>query len=147
MPARFLYLECNGSPTRWDGTRYFEYLAGIRSDLPHDLQSLTDEARYKLPSTSILSLWRSDVIRFEAAADRILICAVNDYGTRRFEFEYKGIRKFLTTSVSLYSLPSIVVQELVKLPRGVLRHTFSDMRGGFTTIYASSIAFRDNVIQ
>jgi hypothetical protein len=147
MPAHFLYLKNDGSPTRWDGTRYFEYLARIRNELPADLQSLTDKARYEMPSTSALSIWRSSISRIEAGPDGISIGAINDYATRRFEFQYNGVRKFQTTSARLSNMPTIVVQELVALPGGVFRHTFSDMAGGFTTIHAFSVSFREYVVQ
>ena len=147
MPAQFLYLQNNGSPTRWDGTRYFQYLARIRTDLPADLQSLTDEARFDMPSNSPLSMWRSTVSRIEAGADFISISAANDYGTRQFEFQYSGVRKFQTTSGRLIHMPTIVVQELVALRGGVLRHTFSDMTGAFTTIHAQAMSFREHVVQ
>jgi len=147
MPAQFLYLKNGGSPTRWDGTRYFEYIAKVWADLPVGLQSLTEKARYDMPSNSPLSIWRSSVSHFEVAADRISIDATNDYGTRRFEFRYNGVRKFQTTSASLVYMPTIVVQELVKLRGGVLRHTIADMSGQLTTIHATSIAFREDVLQ
>ncbi|MCB1634304.1 MAG: hypothetical protein KDI51_06900 [Xanthomonadales bacterium] len=73
--------------------------------------------------------------------------ATNDYGTRLFEFVYAGICKFQTTSGRLYFMPSIVVQELVVLRNGLLRHTFSDMRGDFTTIHATSLSFQEGPIQ
>ncbi len=81
------------------------------------------------------------------SCDGITIAATNDYGTRRFEFVYSGVCKFQTTSNTLNFLPSIVIQELVKLRNGLLRHTFSDMRGDFTTIHASSLSFADSLIQ
>ena len=147
MPAHFLYLKNDGSPTRWDGARYFDYLARIRNNLPADLQSLTDKGRYEMPSISALSIWRSGVSRIEAGPDSISIGAINDYGTRHFEFQYNGVRKFQTTSARLSSLPTIVVQELVVLPGGVFRHTFSDMAGAFTTIHALVVSFREHVVQ
>jgi hypothetical protein len=147
MPAHFLYLKNDGSPTRWDGTRYFDYLARIRNNLPADLQSLTDKARYEMPSTSALSIWRSSVSRIEVRDDAISIGALNDYGTRRFEFQYSGVRKFQTTSAKLSHMPIIVVQELVVLPSGVFRHTIADMAGAFTTIHAFSVSFRERVVQ
>ena len=147
MPARFLFLDNTGSPTRWDGTRYFDYLATIRDRLPSDLQSLTAKERYDLPSSSELSLWHSDVSYIEVSHERIAVRATNDYGTRRFEFIYSGVCKFQTTSERLYYMPGIVVQELVVLRNGILRHTFSDMGGDCTTIHASSISFQDSIIQ
>ena len=147
MPARFLYLENCGSPTQWDGTRYLEYLAKVRPRLPSDLQSLTGIDRYKLPSDSDLSLWRSDVTHMQASRDGITFSATNDYGTRRFEFIYSGVCKFQTTSSKLHFLPTIVIQELVKLRNGLLRHTFSDMGGDFTTIHASSLSFQESLLQ
>lgn len=147
MPARFLFLDNSGSPTRWDGTRYFDYLVKIRTRLPGDLQSLTAKGRYDLPSGSELSLWRSGVSYIQASRDQVVIGATNDYGTRRFEFIYSGICKFQTTSDRLYFMPAIVVQELVVLRNGLLRHTFSDMGGDCTTIHASSLSFQESVIQ
>lgn len=147
MPARFLYLDNIGSPTQWDGTRYFEYLATIRSRLPGDLQDLTAEERYDLPSGSDLSLWRSSVTYIQAGGDRIAIGATNDYVTRRFELTYSGVLKFQTTSSRLHFMPCIIIQELVRLRGGVLRHTFSDMGGDLTTIHASSITFQESFIQ
>ena len=147
MAAHFLYLKNAGSPTRWDGTRYFDYLLRIRDDLPADLQSLTDKSRYEMPSTSALSIWRSSVTRIEAEGDQISIGAINDYGNRRFEFQYSGVRKFQTTSARISHMPTIVVQELVMFPGGLFRHTFSDMTGAFTTIHACSVAFREHVVQ
>ncbi|MBP3984306.1 hypothetical protein J5837_07675, partial [Pseudoxanthomonas helianthi] len=147
MPARFLYLDNSGSPTQWDGTRYFDYLAKVRARLPSDLQSLTAKERYELPSGSDLSLWRSNVTYIQANRDGITFGAINDYGTRRFEFAYSGICKFQTTSNRLYFMPAIVVQELVKLRNGLLRHTISDMRGDFTTIHASSLSFQESLIK
>lgn len=147
MPARFLFLDNIGSPTQWDGSRYFKYLETIRSNLPGDLQDLTAEKRYDLPSGSELSLWRSSVTCIQAGGDRIAIGATNDYGTRRFELTYSGVLKVQTTSSKLRFMPCIIIQELVKLRGGVLRHTFSDMRGDFTTIHASSITFQESLIQ
>lgn len=146
MPARFLYIDNSGSPTKWDGTRYFGYLAKARSRFPSDLQSLTAEERYDLPSGSDLSLWRSEVTYIQASPDKISIGATNDYGTRRFEFVYSGACKFQTTSDRLYFMPALVIQELVQMHNGLLRHTFSDMRGDFTTIHASSISFQEILI-
>jgi hypothetical protein len=103
--------------------------------------------RYRLPSDSDLSLWRSDVTYIEASRDRIVFGATNDYGTRRFEFIYSGVCKFQTTSDKLYFLPTIVMQELVQLRNGLFRHTISDMGGDFTTIHASSLSFHESPIQ
>jgi hypothetical protein len=100
-----------------------------------------------MPSTSALSIWRSSVTRIEVEADQISIGATNDYGTRRFEFQYNGVRKFQTTSARISHMPTIVVQELVALPDGLFRHTFSDMAGAFTTIHAFSVTFREHVVQ
>ena len=147
MPARFFHLENSGSPTQWDGTRYLEYLAEVRPRLPSDLQSLTAIERYKLPSESDLSLWRSDVTHMQASRDGITISARNDYRTRRFEFIYSGVCKFQTTSSKLYFPPTIVIQELIQLRNGIFRHTFSDMGGDFTTIHASSLSFEESLLQ
>jgi hypothetical protein len=141
-----MYIKNTGSPTRWDCTRYFQYLAGVRLDLAEELQDLTAPGRYELPSGSPLSLWRSGVTHFEANGDRIKIGARNDYGTRRFEFSYTGVSKVQTTMVSAYFLPEIVMQELVQLRNGVLRHTLSDMGGCFITIHAVSVGFQDSPI-
>ena len=147
MPARFLFLDNDGSPTRWNGTRYFKYLKRIRARLPSDLQSLTSKERFDLPSGSELSLWLADVTYIRASGDEIEIWATNDYGTRRFQFIYSGVRKLQTTSRRLYFKPALVVQELVQLRNGVLRHTFSDMRGDTTTIHALSLSFQESRIQ
>lgn len=147
MSARFLFLDNAGSPTSWDGTRYFDYLLKIRDRLPSDLQSLTAKERYDLPSSSELSLWRSDVSYIQVTRDEISVAATNDYGTRRFEFMYSGVCKFQTTSDRLYYMPGIVIQELVVLRNGLLRHTFSDMGGDCTTIHASSLSFQESIIQ
>ena len=147
MPARFLYLDNTGSPTRWDGTRYFEYLSRIRDGLPSDLQSLTTKERYDLPSRSELSLWQSDVTLIQTTRDAISIVATNDCGTRRFEFLYSGVCKLQTTTNRLWHMPNIVVQELVQLRNEILRHTFSHLGGNFTTIHAMSLSFRESLIQ
>src|SRR5688572_4999249 len=139
MTARFLFLENGGSPTRWDATRYFDYLKGIRGSLPDDLRSLTAPERFDLPSSSALSFWRSDVTFFHVDPENIRIGAINDYGTRRFEFCYSGVQKIQTTTSKLYFMPSIVMQELVLMRGGLIRHTFSDMAGNFTTIYSSGL--------
>lgn len=147
MPAHFMFLQNTGSPTRWEVSRYFDYLARIRASLPADLQSLTEEARYELPSTSTLSMWRSGVTHFHVDVDHISIGARNDHRTRQFEFDYAGVHRFQTTSTRADFMPTIVIQELVQLRNGLLRHTFSDMHGDLTTIHAASLSFRDNVIQ
>lgn len=146
MSARFLYLDNDGSPTCWDATRYFECLSKVRATLPGDLQSLTAKERFDLPSGSSLSLWRSDVTHIRASGDEIVIEATNDYGARRFEFVYVGVRKFQTTSRTLYFRPTLVIQELVQLRNGFFRHTFSDMGGDMTTIHASSLSFHEVLI-
>jgi hypothetical protein len=92
-------------------------------------------------------MWRSSITRFEVGVDKILIEATNDYGTRRFGFLYAGVKKLQTTSARLYYMPTIVVQELVKLRGGVYRHTFSDMGGAFTTIHAATVTFSEDIVQ
>jgi hypothetical protein len=147
MPARFLYLDNTGSPTRWNVSRYFAYLAKMQGSLASDLKSLTSEDRYDLPSSSALSLWRSDVTYIQIGQDRISIGAKNDDGTRRFEFIYSGVCKLQTTSSKLYFMPSIVMQELVRLRNGLFRHTFSDLGGDFTTIHCLDLSFNESLIQ
>ncbi|MEZ5463622.1 MAG: hypothetical protein R3F22_00040 [Lysobacteraceae bacterium] len=111
------------------------------------MQSLTAAQRFELPSGSELSLWCSQVTHISADHDSIAIAAMNDYKTRRFDFNYHGVRKVHARGIDLSFLPAIVVQELVLLRSGLFRHTISDMGGHLVTIYASSIAFQDNRIQ
>jgi len=143
MPARFMFLDNLGSPTRWGLDRYFDYLAKVRPTLPTDLQDLTAEDRYQLPSMSAMSLWHAGFTQVEIGRESILICAHNDYGTRRLEFRYSGVCKYQTTAANVRAMPSIVVQELVQLRNGILRHTFSHLGGYFTTIHARSVSFSD----
>ena len=147
MTARFLYLKNDGSPTRWDGTRYFEYLETVRESLPEDLRSLTSSARFNLPSASELSLWHSGINFIHIDRDQIKFGAVNRYGSRRFEFTYTGVMKVQTTLVRSYYMPSIVVQELVLMRGGTLRHTFSNLGGDFITIHSSGLTFQEDILQ
>lgn len=147
MAARFIYLKNEGSPTRWDGTRYFAYLDTIRHSLPEDLVSLTDRGRYELPSYSKSSLWHADITQLEIARDQIRVSATNDYRTRRFEFIYAGVKKVVYMRVKFRAMPSVVVQELVVMPNGLFRHTCSDLGGDCTTVYASSLSFNESHIQ
>jgi hypothetical protein len=55
--------------------------------------------------------------------------------------------KFQTTLSRLYFRPTLIMQELVLLRNGVLRHTFSDMGGDLTTIHAASLSFQESVTQ
>lgn len=147
MPARFIYLRNTGSPTRWDVDRYFHYLRDARPALQADLQDLTSADRYELPSMSPRSMWHSVITEIEVRSGSILLAARNDYDTRRFEFTYSGVCRVQTTYQQLRAMPSIVVQELVKLRNGVLRHSFSHLGGDVTTIHASSIGFSDRPLQ
>jgi hypothetical protein len=112
-----------------------------------DLQSLTDKQRYALPSDSDLSLWRSTLNYIHVNGATIVIGGVNETESRRFELIYSGVCKVQTTSSRLYFMPALVIQELVQLRNGLLRHTLSDMGGDLTTIHASSIAFQESIIQ
>jgi hypothetical protein len=147
MPARFMYLENTGHPTSWDATRYAEYLKKAQVRLSGDLQSLTAIERLKLPSMSEHSFWWTKVTYIQVEGDTIKIGAANDENARRYEFVYSGVRKFQTTSTRLYFKPTLIMQELVLLHNGVLRHTFSDSRGNLTTIHASSLSFQEGDIQ
>ncbi len=147
MAAKFIFLKNEGSPTRWDGTRYFEYLKTIKRSLPDDLASLTHLERYALPSHSDLSFWHSVVTHIESHDDLIKIIANNDFGTRRFEISYLGIKKIQSTKLKFKARPWLVMQELVVMPNGLLRHTYSDIGGDFTTIYATGMTFHENLLQ
>jgi hypothetical protein len=147
MPARFIYLENTGHPTSWDATRYAEYLKKLQARLPSDLQSLTAIERLKLPSMSEHSFWWTEVTDIQVGGDTIKIGAANEEKARSYEFVYSGVCKFQTTLSRLYFKPTLIMQELVLLRNGVLRHTFSDMGGDLTTIHASSLSFQESVIQ
>lgn len=147
MAARFIFLDNEGSPTRWDGTRYFAYLETIRESLPEDLASLTAKERYTLPSSSEMSFWHSEVSQLEATRDLIRVVARNDYGTRRFELVYSGVVKVQSTALMLRAMPWLVMQELVVMRGGLFRHTYTDIRGQYTTIYARSLTFDESLIQ
>jgi len=147
MPARFMYLQRTGYPTSWDATRYADYLKKARSRLPLDLQSLTAIDRLELPSASELSFWWTEITYIQMGGDTITIGAANDERARRYEFVYSGVCKFQTTSRRLYFKPTLIMQELVLLRNGVLRHTFSDTGGDLTTIHASSLSFRESLVQ
>ena len=147
MAAGFIFLKNEGSPTRWDGTRYFEYLKSIRRSLPEDLLNLTVQERYALPSYSDLSFWHSEVTHLDAHDDIIHLAAKNDYGNRRFEFSYTGVKKVQSTRLKFRARPWLVMQELVLMPNGLFRHSYSDIRGDFFTIYATSMTFSESVLQ
>jgi hypothetical protein len=147
MAARFIFLDNEGSPTRWDGTRYFAYLEGLRERLSDDLVSLTAKERYVLPSSSELSFWHSEVTQIEATHDLIRVVAKNDYGNRRFEFVYSGVVKVQSTALKLGAMPWLVIQELIIMRGGLLRHTYADIRGHHTTIYARRLTFNESFIQ
>ena len=147
MPARFMFLQNTGHPTSWDSTRYADYLKKTRARLPPDLQSLTAIERLELPSVSERSFWWTEITYLQIGGDTITIGAANDERARRYEFVYSGVRKFQTTSNRLYFKPTLIMQELVLLRNGVLRHTFSDMRGDLTTLHASSLSFQESLVQ
>ncbi len=146
MPARFMYLQNLGSPTRWDVDPYLQYLSEVRETLPSELQDLTTPDRYELPSMSARSMWHAGFTEIEFQSASIFLAARNDKGTRRFEFRYGGALKVQTSYHRMRAMPSIVMQELVRLRNGVLRHSFSHLGGDITTIYASSIGFSDRPI-
>ena len=143
MPPRFMYLKNMGSPTRWDVDPYLHYLKGVRATLPSDLQDLTTPDRFHLPSMSARSMWHTGFSEIQVQMASIFLAARNDHETRRFEFRYSGVLKVQTSYQCLRAMPSIVVQELVRLRNGVLRHSFAHLGGDVTTIHASSIAFSD----
>lgn len=91
-------------------------------------------------------MWHARFTEIEIHSTSILLAARNDYYTRRFEFRYGGVLKVQTSYRRLMAMPSIVVQELVKLRNGVFRHSFSHLGGDITTIHASSIGFSDRPI-
>lgn len=138
-----MYLENMGSPTRWDVDPYLDYMEDVRAALAPDLQDLTTPDRYHLPSMSVRSMWHAVVSEIQVQSAGILLAARNDHGTRRFEFRYGGVLRVETGETQHGAMPSIVVQELVVLRNGVLRHSFSNHRGNITTIHASSISFSD----
>jgi len=146
MAARFIFLKNEGSPTRWDGTRYFEYLKAIRRSLPDDLVSLTRQERYALPSSSDMSFWHSVVTHVQANEDQIQIVAENDYGTRRFEISYSGVKKVQSTQLKFKARPWLVMQELVLMPKGLFRHTYSDIGGDLITVYSAGMRFNEAVL-
>jgi hypothetical protein len=143
MAARFLYLQSAGSPTRWNVDRYFQYMQAVRPSLPLDLQDMTAEDRYELPSMSPRSMWHASVTQIEVKSRELFLSARSDGDSRRFEFSYSGVCKVQSTFHSLRAMPSIVVQELVRLPNGVYRHSLSYLGGDMSTIYARSIGFSD----
>ena len=147
MAARFIFLDNEGSPTRWDGTRYFAYLEALREPLPEDLVSLTTKERYALPSYSELSFWHSEVTQIEATRDLIRVVAKNDYGNRRFELVYSGVVKVQSTALTLGAMPWLVIQELIVMRDGLFRHTYADIRGQHTTIYSRSLTFNESFMQ
>jgi len=147
MTARFLYLENAGSPTRWKLDRYFRYLQDVRPTLPVELRDMTAQDRYELPSMSPRSMWHASVTQIEARAKELFVAARNDGASRRFEFSYSGVCKVQSTLQRVRAMPSIVVQELVRLPNGIYRHSFSYLGGDVSTIYACSIRFVDRPLQ
>src|SRR5690606_30586606 len=126
-----------GSPTRWDVDPYLDYLDDVRATLPPDLQDLTTPDRYHLPSMSERSMWHAGFREIHVQSASIVLAARNDYDTRRFEFTYSGVLKVQTSYQRFRAMPSIVVQELVRLRNRVLRHSFSHLGGDITTIHAS----------
>lgn len=143
MPARFVYLENMGSPTRWNVDPYLDYLARVRETLPVDLQDLTTADRFHLPSMSPRSMWHAGFTEIDVRSGSILLAARNDYGTRRFEFQYGAVVRVQTNHQRIRAMPSIVMQELVKLRNGLFRHSFSHLGGDITTIYSSAVSFSD----
>jgi hypothetical protein len=144
MAARFLLLRNGGSPSRWDGERYFEYLSTVEPSLPPDLRSLVAADRYNPSAES--SLWHAQITSIHIVPSGIVLDATSDSGLRHFEFKYSGVRK-VEASLRIYYMPSIVVQELVVMRNGVLRHSFSDLRGNISTIYASGLSFHEGLVQ
>jgi hypothetical protein len=147
MPARFLFLDNDGSPTMWDANRYGKYLERVRPRLPSDLQSLTAIERLYLPSMSERSFWWTDVRSIQASGDRIEIGAMSQDSTRRYALVYAGVRKFQTTACNLRFMPTIIVHELVQLRNGIHRHTFSHPDGSLTTIHSASLSFEESPVQ
>jgi hypothetical protein len=147
MAARFLYLQNAGSPTRWNVERYFRYLQDARPVLPPELQDMTADDRYELPSMSSRSMWHASITQIEARAKELFVAARSEGGLRRFEFSYSGVCKVQATLQRVRAMPSIVVQELVRLPNGIYRHSFSTLGGDVSTIYARSIGFSDRPLQ
>jgi hypothetical protein len=88
-------------------------------------------------------MWHAVFTDVQVQSSSIFLAARNDYDTRRFEFRYSSVLKVQTSYQRFRAMPSIVVQELVRLRNGVLRHSFSHLGGDITTIHALSIGFSD----
>ena len=138
MAARFLFLRNEGTPTRWDASRYFAYLERVEEQLPPDLQDLVSERRLMLSSPD--SLWHARISSFKADRECIEVAGASVENGTPFQLRYAGVLKVQTTQ-ELYYMPSLVIQELVLLRSGVLRHTMSDLGGNLLTVHAQRLSF------
>jgi hypothetical protein len=138
---RFVFIKCLGSPTRWDGERYFTYLDRVRAGLPLDLQELTAPDRYNLRGDR--SLWHARVSGLQLAKESLVLNLVGDSERRRFTLTYNGVRKVSSTVCSTACMPSITVQELVLLRQSVYRHALAFLPGTMMVVYSESVSFSE----
>ena len=144
MTARFLMIRNEGSSTRWDASRYLSYVQRNSALLSEDLRSMVSEERFNPSSPS--TWWRAGVTSIHIDVAGIRIEAKSDSGARHFEFRYSGVRK-IETLQRVYYMPCLVIQELLVLRNGLLRHTMSDLVGNVATIHASAISFDEVTVQ
>lgn len=93
-----------------------------------------------------MSLWHSDIAHVEFDDANLIITGMSGDAMRRFLLTYRGVRR-VEVCLRSYYLPSIVVQELVVLRNGLLRHAYSDLGGDVTTIVAEEMAFEEHSVQ
>ena len=146
MARRFLYLRNLGTTTSWDADPYLRYIDRIGEAFPAHLGTLASVERFRLPSASRLSFWHSSFTQIAIDGSRIAIRGMNDARSRRFDLVYRGVRR-VEASVRTSNMPWLVMQELVVLRNGLLRHAFSDIRGEVSTIVAENLDFREGDVQ
>jgi len=80
-------------------------------------------------------------MNFEGSA--LTLAFQSDSMTKVYEFQYFDIQKIRSCLPVMRARPSLVIQELTLLKRGVFRHALVDLLGRSLVIYCRSMRFVD----
>jgi len=134
---RFFFLKSGESSTAWDIGQYVDYGKSPRCRLPSSLRSLTSKERFAFSGSR--SLWMAGLFHAEYGGDTLALRFLSDDRRREFCFRYAGLlRVVLPVGVHRFP-PTLVVQELVQLKRGILRHAISDLAGDVWVVYSKEL--------
>jgi hypothetical protein len=136
---KFRYLKNEGSPTRWDVSAYEKYRDHALGCLSPDLRDMISNDRYWLGTSA--TLWHSQLCKIQADKNEFKLIFISDSQDHFYEFLYLGVKKIVNGLTDNKAMPSLIIQELVVLRNGLLRHAMSDLGGRIVVVYAQDMRF------